>query len=96
MVYTFAKAQGGSVGTVQIAPEDEPINSSPWYAFRLASPVQVTVPIVLDYGTHKHRYTPDISIDGVAWQTYPSDRVSLSINSLLFNFNEVYLRLIKS
>ena len=70
-------SSGGKI-TVQIAPEDEPINSSPWYAFRLASPVQVTVPVVLDYGTHKHRYTPDISIDGVAWQTYPSDRVSLS------------------
>ena len=64
--------------TISVAPENEPINSSPWYAFRLLANATTDVAIVLDYGNYKHRYTPDFSIDGVNWQTYPSEKLELS------------------
>ena len=64
--------------TISVAPENEPINSSPWYAFRLLANATKDVAIVLDYGTYKHRYTPDYSIDGVNWQTYPSVKLDLN------------------
>ena len=64
--------------TITVAPENEPINSSPWYAFRLLADATTDVAIVLDYGNYKHRYTPDFSIDGVNWQTYPAARLDLT------------------
>lgn len=64
--------------TISVAPEDEPINSSPWYAFRLLADVTTNVAMVLDYGNYKHRYTPDFSIDGVNWQTYPATKLDLN------------------
>ena len=64
--------------TISVAPEDEPINSSPWYAFRLLADVTSHVAMVLDYGNYKHRYTPDFSIDGVNWQTYPATKLDLN------------------
>ena len=64
--------------TISVVPENEPINSSPWYAFRLQSDATTDVSIVLDYGSYKHRYTPDFSIDGVNWQTYPAAKLDLS------------------
>ncbi len=64
--------------TISVAPENEPINTSPWYAFRLLADVTTDVVIVLDYGNYKHRYTPDFSIDGVNWQTYPAAKLDLT------------------
>ena len=40
--------------TISVVPENEPINSSPWYAFRLLANATTDVPIVLDYGNYKH------------------------------------------
>ena len=64
--------------TISVVPENEPINSSPWYAFRLLANATADVAIVLDYGNYKHRYTPDFSVDGVNWQTYPAAKLDLN------------------
>ena len=64
--------------TISVVPENEPINTSPWYAFRLLADATTDVAIVLDYGNYKHRYTPDFSIDGVNWQTYPAAKLDLN------------------
>jgi N-acyl-D-amino-acid deacylase len=64
--------------TISVVPESEPINSSPWYAFRLLADATTDVAIVLDYGNYKHRYTPDFSIDGVNWQTYAAAKLDLN------------------
>ncbi len=50
-----------------LAPEDEPINPSPWYSFQVSG--NGTLTIELDYGAHIHRYPPKISRDGHAWRT---------------------------
>ncbi|MDB2512367.1 amidohydrolase family protein [Luminiphilus sp.] len=98
-VQVFTDFQGGNVTgcefsragklSIEIAPEDEPINTSPWYAFRLEAEVQTPVPIVLDYGSYKHRYTPDLSIDGIKWQTYPQAKVSLNKNKTQAGFSVI-------
>ena len=64
--------------TISVAPENEPINTSPWYAFRWLADATTDVAVVLDYGNYKHRYTPDFSLDGVNWQTYPAAKLDLN------------------
>ena len=56
----------GATLLLQLQPENEPINSSPWYAFDLYGSGPVS--IVLDYGDYKHRYVPKLSTDGESWQ----------------------------
>jgi murein tripeptide amidase MpaA len=55
-----------------ILPENEPINSSPHYAFRIWSKKSETVYIQLRYPTSKHRYWPKLSEDGKHWQPIDS------------------------
>ncbi|WP_437919689.1 M14 family zinc carboxypeptidase [Sphingobacterium sp. LRF_L2] len=54
---------------IQIAPENSPINSSPWYAFQVWAAKDTTIHIQLDYAqNYKHRYDPKVSIDGITWE----------------------------
>lgn len=66
---------GGRV-TVELRPEDEPINPSPWYALRLsraegAGPLLLT----LDFGDFDARYWPKTSTDGHNWTPLPASRL---------------------
>lgn len=54
--------------TAFISPENEPINSSPWYAFKIVSDIEKDINISLDYGAYKHRYMPKYSTNGKLWQ----------------------------
>lgn len=60
-----------------ILPENEPINASPHYAFRISSNNEKTVYIRLIYPTHQHRYWPKLSADGQNWQPIDSTRFKL-------------------
>lgn len=63
---------------IGITAENEPINSSPWYAFRLYGAAEKTaVTIDLEYGENKHRYWPKISSDGENWNILDSTRFEL-------------------
>ncbi|MEL6394100.1 MAG: M14 family metallopeptidase, partial [Bacteroidota bacterium] len=50
-----------------ILPENEPINSSPWYAFSLESSIPRNIELRLSYPTAEHRYPPKLSLDGQNW-----------------------------
>ncbi|MCG8444016.1 MAG: M14 family metallopeptidase [Caulobacterales bacterium] len=52
---------------IAIAPEDSPINPSPWYAFRVTPNQPGELAIVIRYEESKHRYQPKISADGESW-----------------------------
>lgn len=57
-------------GTYQllVAPENTPINESPWYAFRVWSAKKKRVRFALTYlGGYSHRYTPKFSKDRINW-----------------------------
>lgn len=55
-----------------ILPENEPINASPHYAFRIASDTPKNIYLRLLYPTHSHRYWPKLSTDGENWQPIDS------------------------
>lgn len=57
---------------VTILPENEPINDSPYYAFRIWSKEKDTLRLQLKYPTSKHRYWPKLSYDGVHWKAIDS------------------------
>lgn len=53
---------------VLIKPENEPINGSPWYAFKVWSVKPVKIKIKFTYpNNYRHRYEPKISKDGLKW-----------------------------
>ena len=58
------------------SPEDQPINHSPWYAFKVSEGVG-RLKVRIDYEIHKHRYWPKVSKDGRNWRRLPEDRVQL-------------------
>jgi predicted deacylase len=53
---------------ILITPENEPINPSPWYAFRLKASKPVEVTIRLAIATAKSRPRARISEDGIQWK----------------------------
>lgn len=58
-----------------ILPENEPINPSPWYAFRLASNRKQDITIHLRYQNARHRYDPKVSNDRLKYT--PIDTLSI-------------------
>lgn len=58
-----------------ILSENNPINPSPWYAFKLWADEPQSVYIKLSYPDHAHRYYPKTSIEGEYWQAVDSNRV---------------------
>ncbi len=53
---------------ITLVPENTPINSSPWYAFKIQSDQTTNITITMKVRGDKHRYPPKISINGGAWQ----------------------------
>lgn len=56
-----------STFNVIILPENEPINPSPWYAFRIWSKQTKQIYLRFEYGKYKHRYYPKLSKNGEIW-----------------------------
>ena len=78
---------GNSSFTVLITPENAPINSSPWFAFRIWSDDSKQVTITLDYKERKHRYVPKISTDRINWRHLKSSEFTLNEDSTSATFN---------
>jgi hypothetical protein len=54
--------------TIFIAPENTPINMSPWYAFQVWSKAPAEISVQLVYPAQaRHRYAPKLSRDGRHW-----------------------------
>ena len=64
-----------SIFQVVIYPENEPINPSPWYAFRVWSKGDQAIYLDFEYGESKHRYYPKLSMDGVVWKNADSSAI---------------------
>ena len=63
--------------TLKILPENEPINMSPWYAFRVWSRRRKEVSLRFVYPeSARHRYTPLMSADGLSWK--PVDAANIT------------------
>lgn len=59
--------ENDSVFHAIIEPENTPINHSPWYGFKIWSDTPDSIYIKLVYPTHRHRYVPKLSDDGLSW-----------------------------
>ena len=59
-----------------ISPENEPINPSPWYAFRVSSEVERELTLRIVITASKSRPWPLESSDGVSFARVPSSRYS--------------------
>lgn len=68
---------GDTLVTVLITPENVPVNSSPWYAFKIWSetPREILVRLVYNDGTN-HRYHPKVSRSGTDWNDLDSVRLT--------------------
>ncbi len=70
-----ATLDGDSLLDLTIAPERNPVNNSPWYAFRLISERERDLKVRLTYEDGKHRYVPKISDDGRTWKAIARSRM---------------------
>lgn len=57
---------------VTILPENEPINSSPHYAFWINAPAGADINLEIYTGDHKHRYWPKLSISDSPYEKMDS------------------------
>jgi hypothetical protein len=74
--------------TVQIRPENAPVNNSAWYAFTVWSDRPQTVEVTLIYEDGRHRYWPKTMRAGETWLAMDSASVRIDRES-----NEATLRL---
>lgn len=63
---------------VTVAPENRPINPSPWYGFVVASDRPAETPVTLEYDGGKHRYAPWLALPGAAPALLSADRVTVA------------------
>ena len=65
--------------TAFISPENQPINESPWYAFKIWSASERNIYLKLTYSDdYTHRYYPKVSLNGHHWQPLDSSSCTLS------------------
>ena len=73
-----------TIATILITPENTPINSSPWYAFKIWADTDKNVILKITYNEGvNHRYYPKLSYDGQNWakldsSSYISDSISIA------------------
>jgi len=67
----FYKASD-SIYFAEIKPENEPINNSAWYSFKLWADRNQLIQVILFYENGSHRYYPKISNDGKNWERLDS------------------------
>jgi cytosolic carboxypeptidase protein 6 len=63
---------------VTIAPENRPINPSPWYGFVVASDRPDETRVTLEYEGGRHRYAPWLATPGAAPALLAADRVTVA------------------
>jgi len=56
---------------ITLVPENTPINSSPWYAFKIQADQATDITITMRVRGDKHRYPPKVSSDSKVWQLQP-------------------------
>lgn len=69
-----------------VSPENEPINHSSYYSFRMWSDEPKDIILELNYTYSKHRYHPKTSVNGRDWNSFPVENLTYigdSTNALL-------------
>ena len=70
---------------ITLIPENTPINSSPWYAFKIIAEQPTAIKITMKVQGDKHRYPPKVSRDGKRWRLHEyklrGDRLTMTVNA---------------
>lgn len=61
---------------LDVLPDHEGVNPSPWYAFEIVRDEPGRVALTLDYGSYSHRYLPHWQLPGRDWELIPDWEVS--------------------
>jgi hypothetical protein len=69
--------EGEGEFTVQIRPENAPVNNSAWYAFKVWSDRPQAVGVTLTYENGAHRYWPKTRRSGEVWSVMDSASVQI-------------------
>ncbi|HFA48833.1 MAG TPA: hypothetical protein ENJ95_07440 [Bacteroidetes bacterium] len=72
---------GNNTFRATISPENEPINPSAYYAFKIWATDKKNINLELNYTQGYHRYAPKISRDGKTWELLDSNKVELAQDS---------------
>jgi len=72
----FQKIEKGKYAAY-VYPENEPVNSSPWFAFGLEAEKPGQIELQLNYGDYQHRYIPKLSYDLVNWEPLESSKIKI-------------------
>lgn len=79
--------QNDSTFNIAIAPENAPINPSPWFAFKVWGSTQKKVYINLKYQGTSHRYNPKTRQNSGAWEDVANVEISSDKKVASFNIN---------
>ncbi|MDN4503799.1 M14 family metallopeptidase [Alteromonadaceae bacterium BrNp21-10] len=73
--------------TLTLQPENQPINPSPWYAFKVTKLGQGLSPITINirYPEFRFRYWPKMSVDGKQWSSLPKSDVDVDVQQSQFS-----------
>lgn len=74
--------KGDSSFVATISPENQPINNSAYYGFKLWANNSRTIDLELNYIGGKHRYFPKLSSDGVHWTEIDSSQFRFDTDSI--------------
>jgi len=77
--------QNDSTFNITIKPENEPINPSPWFAFRVWSSKEKKICIRLNYEGTSHRYNPKIQHQDHIWEDIADVKISNSKKEAFFS-----------
>lgn len=76
---------GDNAYLITLKPEGTPINSSPWYAFKVQATEPTFVTLTMKVQGDSHRYLPKVSTDGKVWQlqdyVIKGDRLVMNIKA---------------
>jgi predicted deacylase len=78
--------ENDSVYSAVITAENKPINSSPWYAFKLWSGENREIYLRLKYVGYSHRYIPKLSDDGINWQVFDTTMIAVDTSGKTATF----------
>ncbi|WP_461789789.1 M14 family metallopeptidase [Pedobacter sp.] len=76
-----------STFNIAIEPENQPVNQSAWYAFKVWGKSGKNVYVNLIYPHSKHRYQPKLSYNGTTWQTLEKIVLNKEKNEASFKIN---------
>lgn len=79
--------QNDSTFKIDILSENTPVNSSPWYAFKVWAAGRHNIYITLNYPATKHRYDPKVRYYSKTWQDVTNIKISKSGHEATFKLS---------